>query len=62
MAVNLNNFTPNFCHFPAMDWSTVLNTAPGDVEGDKTLLEDVYTFLISKELPQSVEEGTSHPY
>lgn len=40
-----------------MDWLAVLNTRPEDVEGDKALLEKLYSFFSIKELPQSVEEG-----
>ena len=40
-----------------MDWSSVLNAKPEDIEGDKSLLESLYTFFSIKELPQYVEEG-----
>ena len=40
-----------------MEWGKVLNIKPDDVEADKELLEDIYTFLTRTALPESVEEG-----
>lgn len=39
------------------EWGRVLNAKPDDIEADKALLEDLYTFVTRTRLPESVDEG-----
>lgn len=44
-----------------VEWNKVLEINPQDVEGDKTLLEDLYTLFMRNKLPETIEEGEQIP-
>ena len=40
-----------------MEWDEVVSAKPEVLEGDKALLDDVFTFLSRNTLPESIDEG-----